>query len=64
MRREMKPGDGVTVTLGGVTHQFGPDRLRVSVVDTAPKGGSKTRYATITVRLDDEFPEDVTHATA
>jgi hypothetical protein len=60
MLRTMKSGDQVTVTLAGQTHQFGPDRVRVAVVDTAPKGGPKTRYATITIELGDEFPEDLT----
>lgn len=60
MRRDMGPDDNVTVTLGGVTHEFGPDRARISVVQTSTRDGEKYRYATLVIRLDDEFPEDLT----
>jgi hypothetical protein len=58
MRRDLNNGDSVTVTLGGVTHEFPADRVRVSVDDTRA-AGKVTRFATIVVTLADEFPEDV-----
>lgn len=61
MRRDLSNGDSVTVTLGGVTHTFPADRVRVSVDETTDRGSStKRRFATIVVTLDGEFPEDVT----
>ena len=63
MRRDMKPGDSLTLTLNGETHVFGPDRVRVSVVETSARERGPVRYALITVPLGEEFPEDVGHAT-
>lgn len=60
MLRSMKPGDAVTVALAGTTHQFGPEQVSLTVVDTATRGGVRHRYASIIVRLGDEFPEDLT----
>lgn len=60
MLRSMKPDDHVVVTLGGTTHQFGPDQTRIWVIDTTTtRSGSRYRYATITIQLDSEFPEDL-----
>jgi len=59
MRREVQPGDKVVVTLGGVIHEFGPDRLKVSVDQTSTRGNERTyRYATVVIDLSGgEFPE-------
>lgn len=61
MLRGMRSGDGVVVTLGGVTHEFPADRVRVSVDETTDRGNTtKYRYATIVVELKGgEFPEDL-----
>jgi len=59
MRRTMREGDGVRLTLAGQTHEFGPDKVRVQVDETGTRGGDKVRYATLVVQLDGEFPEDL-----
>jgi len=62
MRRDMQDGDGVTVTVGGVTHEFPADRVQMSVDETTDRGNTvKYRYAVLLIDLSDgEFPEDVT----
>jgi len=59
MRREVKPGDKVVVTLGGVTHEFDAGRIGVSVDQTSTRGNERTyRYATVVIDLSGgEFPE-------
>lgn len=60
MLRQMKPVDGVTLTLNGETHEF--ENATVRVEETSTRGGDKYRYATVTIPLKaGEFPEDVSH---
>ena len=60
MRRDMLPDDGVTLTLGGVTHRFPASRVRISVDDTTTRSGGAHRFATVIVDLSGgEFPEDL-----
>lgn len=61
MRRTLREGDGVTVTLGGVTHEFPADRVRISVDESTDRGNTaRYRFATIVVDLSGgEFPEDI-----
>jgi hypothetical protein len=62
VRRDMRPDDSVTLTLGGVTHTFGPDRVTVNVDDSADRGNDRRwRFATIVIDLAAEFPEGASH---
>lgn len=57
MKRDMHPGDRVCVTLGGVTHEFDRTQTKISVDDTRTRDGERSRYVTIIIALDGEFPE-------
>jgi hypothetical protein len=64
VRRDLLESDGVVLTLGGVTHEFPHDAIKVQVDDTSAKGGTKYRYATVVIQLvAGEFPENTAHIT-
>jgi ribosomal protein S5 len=61
MRRTLREGDKVTVTLSGETREFGPDHVSIQVVETKTRAGETFRFAMLTVLLEPGvFPEDMT----